>query len=84
MLIGLAIGLWTLLFQSQKLGYLKIHLAYACFICSLFIPLFYGSIGTLQNWPNADFIFSYSWVSFIAGVILFYLSIFIADKFMNN
>ena len=43
-------------------------------LCLLFIPLFYGSMGSLYEWLLAPLIYNYAWTPFILVLIAFYIA----------
>ncbi len=42
---------------------------------AMFLPLFYGSVGTLLKWPQAALVYSNSWMGFVGGIGLYFLVI---------
>lgn len=78
------VGIIIFIFKGKDLGYLKFHLSMVIYAFSLFIPLFYGSMGIINDWPNAKIFYSYAWLSLPLGVIGFYIIVKIWDYILKN
>ena len=70
--------------KGKDLGYLKFHLSVVIYGFSLFTPLFYGSMGILNQWPNAADIYSYSLLAFPLGAVGFYIIIALWDYVLKR
>lgn len=70
MMIAFIFGLVLYVRRGNGLGYLNIYIGLACYISLLFLPLFYGSVGSFFNWPSALEYYSDSWMAFAIGIPL--------------
>ena len=69
-MLGMVTGIILLLTKHRQLGYLKVFLITAIFLCSSCLPLFYGNVGYFFQWPYAEVFYHYIWLGFIIGPIL--------------
>jgi len=69
-MIVLIFGLIFLKSEWHKLGFVRKIVGMYLFGTTWFIPLFYGSMGSLFGWHYAAPIYSYSWLAIILGPFL--------------
>ena len=84
MLLGFAFGVYVVIKHGNNLGYVNYFVGGYTFISFLFIPLFYGSVGSFFSWPNHRYVYEHSWVPVVVGPVVGVLVLYILDRALKR